>query len=258
MHFDIFSFRIGNKEGFLLEGENGIWSEVSPLPGRNLETHPETLAALKTKRTDLPSVRFGLWGLTAPRIAKAPVALFLSGTPEEILKKAKHPFGCTTAKVKMGSLDVTSAIHLAKNLKQQFRLRLDLGGTWSEKDVTTFCSHFDPSDFDYIEDPGSDISPFRMAADCHTLGDITIWKPMVRGLPEPQKKIILSSTYESGVGLHQIASLAQTFEIPSHPLGIGTYLDLHDDILIDRLYFKDGEIHFPPEFRIKRDRLTPC
>ncbi|HUD02123.1 MAG TPA: hypothetical protein VMR37_07330 [Rhabdochlamydiaceae bacterium] len=267
MEFKIFHFRIyqeifGPKEGFLLQSEK-TWSEVSPLPGRSRESLTQVLEQLKAVQKGcqgplLPSVEFGLFGLTAPKIPHAPVCLFLRGAVPDILKQAKKNHGCTTAKVKLGPFDLQTALFLVKILKQDFRLRLDLGGEWPLEKTLTFISHFSPQDFEFIEDPGHDISPFPMASDDRPLGSTIVWKPMVRGMPEKKAPVILSSSYESGIGIHQIASLAQMLEIPSHPLGIGTAVHLQEDLLEDPPFIREGKIHFPSEFRVKKEMVTPC
>jgi O-succinylbenzoate synthase len=267
MEFKIFYFKIyqelfGAKEGFLLQGEK-TWSEVSPLPGRSRENLDEVLEQLKAVQKGyrgplFPSVEFGLFGLNAPQISQAPVCLFLNGTVQDILKYAKKNHGCTTAKIKLGSFDLATALFLVKILKYDFRLRLDIGGAWDKEKIAAFLSHFTPQDFEFIEDPGHNISPFPMAADDQALGSITVWKPMIRGLPEKTTPVILSSSYESSIGIHQIASLAQRLEIPAHPLGIGSIVHLQEDVLEDPPFIHEGKIHFPLEFRIKKEMVTSC
>lgn len=267
MEFKIYHFKIiqeifGVKEGFLLLN-NTTWSEVSPLPGRSRETLSQVLEQLKAVQNGyqgplFPSVEFGMFGLTAPRISEAPVCLFLNGTVQDMLKQAKRNHGCTTAKIKLGALDPTAALFLVKVLKQDFRLRLDIGGKWSKEQIEGFLSHFAPEDFEFIEDPGHDVSPFPMASDDLTLGSTVVWKPMVKGLPEKKTPVILSSSYESTIGIHQIASLAKVREIPIHPLGIGTAVHLQEDLLEDPPFIRDGKIHFHAEFQIKQERVTLC
>lgn len=261
-HFKIYQEAFGVKEGFLLQQEDR-WSEVSPLPGRSKETLDEALQQLRAIQQGyqgplLPSVAFGLFGLAAPKVAQAPVCLFLMGTPQEILKKAEQNCGCKTAKIKLGSFDLETALSLVKTLKKDFRLRIDIGGRWSPQQVVSFCSHFEPQDFEFIEDPGYDVSPFLMASDEKSWGSTVVWKPMVKGIPQRQAAVILSSSYESGIGLHQIASLAKAMEIPIHPLGIGTFMNLQSDLLEDPLIIREGQVHFPSEFRLKKEMLTLC
>ena len=316
-HFTLFQEIYGTKEGFLLEGEK-TWSEVSPLPGRSRESLSDVLQQLKAVQNGyqgplFPSVEFGLFGLKAPRISEAPVCLFLNGSVQDILVQAKKNHGCTAAKLKIGKFDLPTALFLVKILKNTYRLRLDVGGAWSKNQLTDFLAHFTPQDFEFIEDPGFDISPFPMASDDQSLGSnlvsdcknpctylcpdlpaghsaehagifeqavkceraapqdkdgskmhtdfcnqTLVWKPMVKGLPEKKAAVVLSSSYESSIGIHQIAALAQELEIPSHPLGIGTFLHLQNDLLQDPPFIREGKIYFPEEFHIKKEMVTQC
>lgn len=261
-HFKIFQDHYGVKEGFLLyNGKN--WSEVSPLPGRNRESLSQVLEQLKAIQMGyqgpfFPSVEFGLFGLTAPQVSSAAVCLFLNGPVPDLLKQAKTYQGCTHAKLKLGPFDLATAIFLVRLLKEAFRLRLDINGAWDEGKLRDFLSHFVPSDFEFIEDPGFDISPFPMASDDQFWGSAKIWKPMVLGLPEKKKSVILSSSYESSIGLHQIAALAEQWEIPEYPLGIGTGIHLHEDLLENRPFIREGKIYFPEEFQVKKERIALC
>lgn len=245
----------------MLQGDKR-WSEVSPLPGRSMETLDQVLVQLKAVQNGYlgplyPSVEFGLFGLDAPRVESTPFCLFLNGSVQEILKNAKKNHGCTTAKLKLKGFDLTTALFLVKILKSHFRLRIDFESRWDQKKIEDFLSHFTPTDFEFIEDPGYPIFPFPMASDDKSIGATTVWKPMVRGLPEKKAAVILSSSYESSMGIHQIAALAKSWEIPAHPLGIGTVFHLQDDIAVDRPYFQDGKIYFP-QLCPKKERLTPC
>jgi O-succinylbenzoate synthase len=267
MDFKIYHFKIrqeifGEKEGFLLQ-QGKTWSEVSPLAGRSQETLSEVLEQLKALQNGyqgpvFPSVEFGLFGLSSPKISTAPVCLFLNGTLQDILKQAKKNHGCHMAKIKLGVFDLAAALFLVKLLKTDFRLRLDIGGAWSQEQLMAFISHFSPQDFEFIEDPGYDISPFPMASDDQSLGSTVVWKPMVKGLPQKKTAVVLSSSYESSIGIHQIAGLAEKLEIPSHPLGIGTAVHLQEDLVEDPPFISGGKIHFPTEFHIKNERVTRC
>jgi O-succinylbenzoate synthase len=252
MSFEIYRFSCTypffKKEGLLLHS-NKNWSEVSPYPGKNQETLEEALAQLKMvqqgwKGALLPSVAFGLYSLKPPIAGSYPVCLLLMG---------KENPGYTTAKVKLGDYDVATARQIASDLKNRYSLRIDLQEKWTPEQVREFCSYFQPEDFEFIEDPGCDIAPFPMKTEA-----TTVWKPMVRGIPPSKAEIILSSTFESGVGISQIASLSSRQKIPVHPLGIGTYNYLEDDLLKEPLIIRDGYIQIPPELRVKRERLTLC
>jgi O-succinylbenzoate synthase len=238
-------------EGLLLEGPDGTWGEVSPLPGRSKETLAEALSQLKAVQQGysgplLPSVAFGLFGLTAPRVFAAPLCLLLTGTLKTIYALADRPYGCTVAKVKIAPFDVMEAVELICHLKKKFRLRVDLGAKWDKEKLLSFLSHFSPADFEFIEDPGFDISPFPMAADEYSTGKIEVWKPTIKGVPPPKANVILSSSYETSIGLHNIAAL----DIPLHALGIGTFLYMEKDVLKERLVVEDGMVKFPEKLEI--------
>lgn len=248
----------------LLE-EDGKYGEVSPLPGRSQETLTDAIAQLKAvqqgyKGPLLPSVAFGLYGLKAPRVSSIPCALFLYGTPDEVLKTAAvHT--TTVAKLKVGHWSVETALAVIRLLP--FQLRLDFNFHWSENNVEHLCAHLDPSQIEFLEDAGCTIPGFTHASDekpsPSSLAvwkppspfDRTIWKPMVRGLPPPNTLLILSSSMESSIGLHQIATLLTTHQIPSHILGIGTVSHTKNDLVQNPAYFKDGHLHFPPSWLLK-------
>lgn len=242
------------KECLLLNHKNGQWSEVSPYPGKNQESLAEALAQLKQvqqgyKGPLYPSVTLGLSFLSTPKPISAPVCLFLNGSPKEILKQAEIN-GFQTAKIKLANFSLHTGKNLVETLKKKFRLRIDFQNKWPSKKVLEFCSYFHPSDVDFIEDPGCDISPYPMKTEPYE-----VWKPMVSGIPPLQSPVILSSVYESGVGIRQLIILAHQQKIPTHPLGIGTYLHLKNDVLQDRLTIENGHIHVFPSCEINTRHL---
>lgn len=254
MHFEIHPFEIKhrhlpNKTAFLLKKE-GRFSEVSPLPGRSRETAAdalEQLSLIQKKGANFPlypSVAFGLYGLTCPIVSSIPCALFLCGTPDEVIKISQTPHGCTTAKLKVGSWSIEDALRVIPSL--HFKLRLDFNHMWEEKAVHKLCHHLDPDQIEFLEDPGCKVPGFRVATDGRE-----VWKPMVQGLPPLKHPVILSSSLETTIGLHQIAALLQTHDIPSHTLGIGTVLNLQHDIVQNGAFLRGGRLHFPtPHLKI--------
>jgi hypothetical protein len=172
------------------------------------------------------------------------------GSPSQILQQAETN-EYKTAKIKLGDFSLQTAKHLVQALKTQFRLRIDIQEKWPAKQVLEFCGHFLPSDFDFIEDPGCDIHPYPMKTETKE-----IWKPMVRGIPSRSYPIILSSVFETGVGIRQLVILAEQKKIPLHPLGIGTYSYLENDFLENRLIIKNGHIYIPQIISVNTQRLT--
>jgi O-succinylbenzoate synthase len=249
MQFEIYRFQCNypgflTKEGVLLQSPEGYWSEVSPFPGKNKESLHEAVEQLKAiqqgwKGPLFPSVEFGLYSLKRTESFSVPICLLLMGSVSQIVKQAEAP-GYTTAKVKLGDFDVPTARKLTEELKVKFRLRIDLQEKWSPQQTRQFCSYFTPTDFEFIEDPGCDISPYPMKTET-----TTVWKPMVRGIPPQGADVILSSTFESGVGICQIATLAKRQEIPLHALGLGTYNFLENDLLDSPLALENGYLKIP-------------
>jgi O-succinylbenzoate synthase len=173
------------------------------------------------------------------------------GSRREILERAKAWTDFPCAKVKVGSLSIDDAIATVRELKSHFSLRIDVNGSWTRSDMERFCAAFSPSDFEYLEDPSSEItsSPFPLATDEipyeHRVA--TIWKPHWKG-PPPRGlpgKLILSSVFESGVGIAQIVAAAAQMGLPQDPIGIGTYAYLERDILVEPLVFSKGKVYIP-------------
>lgn len=246
------------REGLLVERENG-WGEIAPLPGfsnENLNDVLQQLHAIKHgwKGNLLPSVAFGLEPL-AQKPLSWPASALLMGSPQEILQRAEQMSDFTSAKVKVGNLSAQEAVQVVKELKSKFHLRVDVNGKWSLAQAKEFCSHFQPHDFDYIEDLGHDL-PFPLASDFMESKNAKalIWKPTIRGIPQSQPNLVLSSAFESGIGLSNIVQLAQHLSLPKHPIGIGTYHYLSEDLLEEPLLFSNGMVHIPV-LKPKREKL---
>jgi len=258
-----FSSFLKIREGFLIETEQG-WGEVAPLPGWSQENLKEAFHQLKalqegkkaenSLRNFLPSVAFGLYPCTQAPLSW-PASALLMGTPQEILHQAQTFQDFTSAKIKVKNLSLEEAISLVKELKDHFHLRIDANGAWSLPQALEFCSHFQPDDFEYIEDPLSDPKdlvhfPFPMGIDALTTDPsfhkTTIWKPTVKGIPPvSQNNLVLSSAFESGIGIGRLVQLAESLHLPKHPIGLGTYHYLSETLLEEPLSFSKGMVHIP-------------
>ena len=224
-------------------------SEISEINWR-YETCLQELAKLQL----LPSVSFGLesalLALLDPLPSHTvPVSALLMGTPEEILQEAclRHNEGYTSAKLKVGNLTFDEAQHVIYKLKDQFHLRIDVNRAWSTEDALEFFAKFPLDSFDYVEEPFQNphdlkrfLHPLAIDESYSLVGldslptlKAVIYKPTIRGgivgclaLHEWTKKrginLVLSSSFESVLGLAQISSMAHRLQLSS-PLGIGTY-----------------------------------
>jgi O-succinylbenzoate synthase len=244
MHFKI--YRYVNR--LILHSQEGGWGEVCPLASRNRETLPQCLDQLQAVQSGwkgplYPSVAFALESASHPfKAISWPVATLFMGSEKEILQQAEKSHEFSHAKLKIGNLTVQQAIKIATELKKQFRLRLDFNRKWKPEDVLTFCRHFEPTDFEFLEDPGVHIDKFALASDEDALGEIKVWKPSVKGIPLFYNNLILSSAWESGIGIASIIALAERLKLP-HPPGIGTYFHMKDDVLEESLSFSKGKIY---------------
>lgn len=204
-----------------------------------------------------PSLRFGfesaLLSLLDP-LPKfdIPISGFLIGDEKLILEQAddQEKLGYLTAKLKVGNLSLDVAGRLIHRIKDRFRLRIDVNQAWNDQDSLNFFSQFPSDSFDYVEEPLKDknllsIFPhpiavdeaFREQSDFHFWEKLpnlkaVIYKPMIQGgiLPcrllrdmttRRGKQLILSSSYETDVGLNHIAGMAYRLGL-NEPLGIGT------------------------------------
>lgn len=214
----------------------------------------ETLSDLEL----LPSVSFGiesallsiLHPLSSHTVA---TSALLMGSPQEIMKLAemRHKEGFTSAKLKVSQLNFKEAGQIIHELKDRFALRIDVNRAWKTSESLRFFEQFPLDAFDYVEEPFQ--NPYDLSTFSHPLAvdesfprDLSlkdlealpqlkalIYKPTIQGgllkclpLCEWAKKqkieIVLSSSFESDLGLAHIASMAHRLSLQS-PVGIGTY-----------------------------------
>ncbi len=262
------------RKGLILQWNDG-WGEISPLPGFSSETFEEAreeilrlLPDLPNARPKHPSVSFGIASASLP-FSLAPLRhpLCLLNSPRS---------GFSTLKLKLGHLPIDEAIAHVKKHLGSYRLRLDCNRSWNLDEALYFARHFSPGDFDYLEEPVrtfaelvrfSELTQLPIAVDeslrtfpCLSIPTIkaAVVKPTVIGsLPSlpPHVPIVLSSAYESSLGLLQIARLA----LPSSlPLGLATYRAFLDDLLIPPLKAEDGFLIWLPTGAFPIDLSKLC
>lgn len=182
-----------------------------------------------------------------------PTSALLMGSCEEIRACAqpRQREGFTSAKLKVSQLSLREAARLIDELKGLFRLRIDVNRAWTTPESLEFFSQFPLDTFDYVEEPFQ--NPHDLAQFPHPLAidesfpqDLSleqlsslptlkalVYKPTIQGgmlhcLPlqkwadEQGIELVLSSSFESVIGLAHIASLGQRLGLRS-PMGIGTY-----------------------------------
>jgi O-succinylbenzoate synthase len=167
------------------------------------------------------------------------------------------------------------------------KLRLDVNNKWNAENTLSYLKRLEPFNIEYIEEPGGDLfSLFDLAKDSPiSIGideslrspdnaftvikeskiDIIILKPgffggflralkLIRLSNELNKKVIISSSFESAVGKSGLVMLASlTNHELAHGLSSSEYFETN--ICNDEFPVKNGVISFdnakyPPDFNI--------
>jgi o-succinylbenzoate synthase len=252
------------REGLVLQWDDG-WGEIAPLPGFSKESLEQAEAEIRRilphlahAKPTLPSVRWGVQCASQPFPHK-PVHIPLCSLGE-------LTNGCQTVKLKLGHLSVEEAVALVKRYLNKFRLRVDCNRKWSLDEALQFAKHFKPDDFAYLEEPVhsfTDLVAFSKTTDFPIAVDESVrdgnpWdkisslkavvvKPTVVGaIPQlAPEMLVLSSSYESGLGLLHIARQAQQLGL-TLPMGLDTYRVIRNDILTSPICCADGHLTWTP------------
>ena len=286
------------RQGVLLhitdEKGNKGWGDIAPLPKWSRETLEEALLELEQRKGQIlktewtieklkklsfyPSVTFRLESALLSLLDPLPshtvlTSALLMGSLEEILSQAtlRKKEGYLVAKLKVGNLSFKEAFDAIDQLKDTFRLRVDVNRAWKTKESLQFFSKFPLDAFDYVEEPFQDPQDLNLfthplAVDESFPNNLSlkqlealptlkalIYKPTMQGgmvgclplLAWANKRgieLVLSSSFESDIGLAHIASLAYRLSLKA-PIGIGTYHFLKDPLRKDLLIFEGSKVH---------------
>ena len=206
-----------------------------------------------------PAVRFGLESASRPlpsRPFSVPIAALILG--EEPLKQAERAAqeGFQVLKVKLTGIPIPQAIALVQAMPP-LPLRIDCNQAWTLAEALEFTRHFPPERFAYLEEPLQNPAElprlaqetgFQIAVDesYHPQTPfIRIIKPTRVGYAAPGA--ILSSFYESNLGLLKIAELADVL-----PVGLDTGKFFQENLL--DLPVVAGRLHWVPN-RLRTERL---
>ncbi len=276
------------------------FSEAAPLPRFSKETYQETLSALQELKTTVletdwteesclpqlsPSATFALesalrYLLNPQECAPIPLCALLMGSEEQIRRRAAlaKKQGITCAKLKIAQLSHNIAESLIEELSRDFLLRLDFN-TQTHGDL-----EFSKSCLDYIEEPNSDYPNCNIAVDerlrTHTLEQLTqikqlnalIIKPSIQpggmqGMLELKKyaeeknlRFVLSSSFESQIGLFHLTQLYHRLQIPALPMGFDTLSYFEESLLEENFEIANGKLIPPTQLKPKWNLLDalPC
>jgi len=248
------------REGVLmrLERENGRvgWGEVAPLPGFSNETLEEAIADLiEGNDSSYPSVQWGR--------ASAMLDLINPLEIESIPVRTLHQ-----DKIKIGHLSLENAI---KKVESFEKAGVDMNQNWNLEDALKLAKRF--PFLEYFEEPLKSTEdhsqfPYPVALDeslrtssspSYPNVKAHVIKPTLHGYPLPKKvkgvDFILSSSYESEIGIYQIAKLAFRLKIPLKPMGLGT-CHLFDEPLFDESpQIINQRLYFPKKWSLKMDKV---
>ncbi|WP_035385259.1 o-succinylbenzoate synthase [Ferrimonas futtsuensis] len=201
---------------------------------------------LLPKAATLPSVRFALssalWQLhkthRLPHLDPVPL---LTGSSQQIIEKAAN-IDAKCLKLKVGRVSVEEEIRLIYSLLEQDakrRFRLDANQRWNEQQATEFAASIPLKQVDYIEEPTASLETnlalaaslgLPLALDETTqadgyryqplpgvkalvlkpqlIGDLDTLARMVDQADHNGVRVVLSSAFESNLGLSTLADLA--------------------------------------------------
>ncbi len=271
------------REGIVIEWPDGTWTEASPWEGWSSDCLEDIISAFLNKASSShSSLQFALEPLPLKMIS-IPYCAFVAGTKSDILRTAAElkEQGIDHLKIKLTLVTFEEALEITNHLSKDFRLRLDFNRTLDLQKAIDFASRCAIDRIEYFEEPLKDSQalcdfPYPIALDeslreknYETLTKLPqvvalVIKPtMSGGLTACRnwerfgKPLVLGGSFESGIGIAQIALIAAHLQGPLLPLGIDTYRFLEDDLLEEPLHFERGLVHLPASFAIKRHLLQP-
>jgi O-succinylbenzoate synthase len=284
--------RIEWREGLLLcaiVDDQPRWSEAAPLPGFSRESLADVVQAARCHQWHrYPSLRWAYYALQCqPAAGRVAVSGLLLGSIADVRAQldaaGRWPFRTVKLKVgRPGQLDeeVRLVRELCGALRPEQALRLDANRGWSFGDALTFARATGDLKIEYVEEPTCqpldcqrlyEATGLRYALD-ESLRDGTpldrlpdaaayIVKPTLMGWPADSETTgrgdiprVFSASFESGVGLWQIARLASAYAADT-PVGLDTYRWLAQDVLARRLAWSDGWLSWDEELVVDTSGL---
>jgi O-succinylbenzoate synthase len=220
----------------------------------------------------------------------------LIGSPEECVSKAEEIVakGYRAAKLKVGHRAVEEDAALVQQVQQKLgeacTLRLDANRAWTFDEAMKFAELVQGTPIEYIEEPLQNLmqlpewtqkSGIALALDeslrdkslekapalsmLNDISDVYILKPMLDGnsvakYASSAKKLILSSSVESGIGTLALLKYAAFLNKSAFPIGLDTYNWLAEDVIFPRLNLSQAAVNMEDithqEYKIQYDILT--
>ncbi len=227
-----------------------------------------------------------------------PVNGLLAGSREQVLVDARRlrEGGCRAVKLKVGSRPVAEDVELTRAVRDVIgdvvSLRLDANRSWSLEQAVTFGRELVDAGVEYLEEPLRDPADLRELFDGtgipvaldesllelrpedlegrREVGAVVLKPTLLGGLARAGEwaakasalniRPVVSSCFESGVGLLALAGFAWASTGDAVPAGLDTYRRLAVDVVEPRLPFRAETIEWSDaiarEHRIDGSRLS--
>lgn len=239
-------FSITKRKGLLfklIEGEKVYYSEAAPLENFSTESYEELIA-----KNDCPSLRFALSMLKEETFLQPIYLNALRGIQDLQIGTTLFESHFQTLKLKISPLTQSSCLEFIKKTREtypQIKIRLDANCSFQLEEAKDLCEKLKQFSPEYIEDPLINMeelpklklmSPLSFAVDSPLTNELNfsralelpfdffILKPSTIGAKEEiqetcnkiyqaKKKFILSSLFETEIGLRKLYSLASSFQL---------------------------------------------
>lgn len=266
----------------------GAMDDIYPFP-----LEPLTLASVRS------GLEQALWQLNSAESwhkgRSVRLQVLLSGPHDQIIMDAEslRPSGVEAIKFKAGQGGVDKDIRLARRLRKilpDASLRVDANQSWKLEQAQAFIDGVKHLRIDYIEEPvlnrahlwqlihesaipialdetlrGSREDELKDASQIYVIkpalmGGVSTTQRFIRQSLANGKRCIISSSWESGIGMHALLQLAAN--LPNEVHGLDTYRYLSADVLVNRLQLSlpafSLPAHLPSTNDLDRQYVTPA
>ncbi len=256
-----------------------LWlgSETAPAASPSVRFGLETaLASLARRIEDPEGAELGCFEGTVP------VSGLLAGSREQVLADAGRlrDAGCRAVKLKVGTRPVVEDVELARMVRDAIgdgvAFRLDANRSWTLEQAVAFGREVGNSGVEYLEEPLREPEHLRDFFDAtgipvaldesllelrpddlegrREVGAVVLKPTLLGGITSARQWVakaaalnirpVVSSCFESGVGLLALAELVWASTRDAVPAGLDTYRWLDADVVEPRIPFRAGAVEW--------------
>lgn len=257
--------------------ESWLGCEPAQLPSAAVRFGLETaLASLVRRMEDREGAELGGFD------GAVPVNGLLAGHREQVLVDAARlrDAGCRAVKLKVGGRPVVEDVELARVVRDALgdgvALRLDANRSWTLEQAVAFGREIGDSGVEYLEEPLREPEHLREFFDAtgipvaldesllelrpdelegrREVGAVVLKPTLLGGIASARQWVaraaalnirpVVSSCFESGVGLLALAELVWVSTRDTVPAGLDTYRWLDADVVEPRIPFRAGAVEW--------------